>query len=92
MKNNHQPPRRVDFFLYKDDYECAYLAALGFSTAFIQNKTGLSSGKVTYRCKKAAIKRADYRNGASVYAQIVTRNLKPAVERELTQYLKTGIK
>lgn len=88
MKNNHQPPRRVDFFTFKDDYECAYMAALGFSTKAIEKKTGLTSGKITYRCKKSSIKRSDYRNGSSIFARIVHRNLRPTVESELNDYLK----
>lgn len=84
-------PRRVDFFLFKEDYECAYLGALGFSTRYIEQRTGLTPGKVTYRLKKATIKRVDYRNGESIYARIIINNLRPTLQNELTHYLKTGV-
>jgi hypothetical protein len=81
-------PRRVDFELYKDDFEAALLGSLGFSTRYIQSKTKLTNGKITYRLKKASVKRMEYRNGQSDIAKLVLRNLRPTVERELHHYLK----
>ena len=85
-------PRRVDFGLYTEDFECALLGSLGFSTAMIESKTGLTGGKVTYRLKKISVRRMDYRNGESTMAKLVLRNMKPTVERELRSYLKENNK
>jgi len=81
-------PRRVDFGLYQDDFECALLGALGRSTRFIQSKTGMTNGKISYRLRKASIKLSDYRNGDSTIARMVYRNMRPVLARELHQHLK----
>lgn len=86
MSNNKQP-RRVDWWIYKEDYECAYLGALGFSTRYIASRTGLTSGKITYRLKKATIRRMDYRNGSSPFATIVLKNIGPLMKREVNAFL-----
>lgn len=52
-----------------DELRCAILAGMGFSTKFIMAETGLTPSQVTYRLHKAAIKRADYRNGDSAMAE-----------------------
>lgn len=91
MKNNNAPhsaPRRVDFFTFEEDYRCAYLGALGFSTRYIQGQTKLTPGKISYRLKKAQIKRMDYRNGESEFASIVMRNLRGTLNITLTRFLK----
>ena len=91
MKNDEKPkpkPRRVDFFGISEDYEAAYLGSLGFSTRCIQKHTKLSPGQVSYRLKKAAIRRLDYRDGTSETATIVMRGLRNAIEKELTHYLR----
>jgi hypothetical protein len=85
---SNQHPRRVDFFSYDEDFECAYLAALGRSNKCIIARTKLSSGKIAYRLKKAKIRRLDYRDGTSDIALIVERALRPGVTKDLTKYLK----
>lgn len=80
-------PRRVDWWVHKDDYECAYLGALGFSTKYIEGKTGLTHGKITYRLKKAQIRRIDYRNGESHFAAIVLKLIRPVMNREVGAFL-----
>lgn len=85
---NTKLPRRVDWWVYKEDYECAYLGALGFSTRYIMSKTGLTNGKVTYRLKKASIRRMDYRNGSSPFATVVLKSIRPLMQREVNAFLK----
>lgn len=63
-------PRRVNW-QDGDDFECAHLGALGFSTTHISSHTGLSAHQITYRLHKAGIRRVDFRNGTSPFAQIV---------------------
>jgi hypothetical protein len=81
-------PRRVDFFIYDEDYQCALLASLGFSNRCIIQHTKLTPGKITYRLKKANIKRMDYRDGASDVATMVMRGMRGAIEKEVTHYLR----
>lgn len=89
MSNNSKTtPRRVDWFLHDDDYECAYLGSLGFSTRYIMRMTKLTSGKITYRLKKAAIRRIDYRDGNSDLATLVQRNMRGTIQNAVTKYLK----
>lgn len=61
-------PKRVTW-TSDDELRCAILAGMGFSTQFIMEETGLTQSQITYRLKKAAIKRADYRNGGSAMAE-----------------------
>lgn len=86
--SDNERPRRVDFLSNKDDYECAYMGALGFSTKAINNHTKLRAGQITYRLKKAHIKRMDYRDGVSSFATIVYRNLRPTLSKQLNVFLK----
>lgn len=88
MSNNKNQPRRVDWWIYKEDFECAYLGALGFSTRYIAEKTGLTNGKITYRLKKADIRRMDYRNGTSAFASVILKSVRPMMQREVNAYLK----
>ena len=82
--------RRVDFFTYDEDFECAYLGSLGFSTRYIIHQTHLTPGKITYRLRKAQIRRMDYRNGTREVATIVLRSLRPAITKQVTNFLKNG--
>ena len=81
-------PRRVDFLTIDEDYECAFLGAMGFSTRFIQSRTTLTSGKITYRLKKAHIRRIDYRDGNSDFAEIMLRGMRPVLDKNLTNHLQ----
>lgn len=81
-------PRRVDFFNYEEDFECAYMGAIGLSTKAIISRTKLSGGQITYRLKKAHIRRMDYRDGTSEFATIIYRKMRGAVAPELTRQLK----
>jgi hypothetical protein len=90
MKNHK--PIRVDFLSNDSDYEAAFLGSLGFSTRCIQTRTKLSPGQITYRLRKATIRRIDYRDGTSDMASLVLRQARPAIEAELNKYLKHLLK
>lgn len=81
-------PRRVDWELYDEDYECTYLGALGRSNRNIIARTKLSPGKISYRLRKYQIRRLDYRDGTSDIALIVERALRGPISKQLTEYLK----
>lgn len=83
-----QKARRVDFYIYKEDFEAALMGSLGQSAAAISAKTGLTKGKVTYRLRKAGVRLGDYRSGESTIARLVLRNMRPSLERELHAHLK----
>lgn len=83
----HGQPRLVDYMHNREDYECALLGALGFSSRYIQSKTGLRNGQITYRLQKAHIRRMDFRNGDSVYAKLVLRNMRSVAEPKLIKEL-----
>lgn len=80
-------PRLVDYMHVREDYECALLGALGFSSRYIQSKTGLRTGQITYRLRKAQISRMDFRNGQGVYAKMVLRNMRAVAEPKLIKEL-----
>jgi hypothetical protein len=69
---------RVDFTRNQEDFQAALLGALGFSSTFIQSRTGLSVCQIGYRLGLVGIKRAEYRNGnsevASYMLEMATRN------------------
>lgn len=88
QKTNNTARRRVDYFGVSEDFETAFLGSLGFSTKCIQAHTKLRPGQITYRLKKAEIKRIDYRDGNSDTATIVLRSLRGTIEKELTHYLR----
>jgi len=69
-------PMRVNW-ASDEDPQCAILGAMGFSTRFIGEQTGLSPCQISYRLSKGRIKRADYRNGESEMAQRVMDQVAP---------------
>lgn len=87
-RTSHRPKQRlVDFLHVRADYQCALLGAFGFSTYYIKSKTGLSPGQIGYRLKKAEISRMDFRNGQSVYAEMVLRNVRQVAQEKLVKHL-----
>jgi len=80
--------RRVDFFSNDADYECAVLGSMGFSTKCIIRHTKLRPGQITYRLKRAAIRRIDYRDGSSETATLVMRSMRTAIDKEVVDHLK----
>lgn len=69
-------PKRVNW-TSDEDLQCAILGALGFSTKYIGEQTGLTNCQITYRLGKGSIKRKDYRNGESDMAQRVIQRAMP---------------
>lgn len=82
-------PRLVDFLHVREDYECAHYGALGFSTRFIAEHTKLKPGQIGYRLKKASISRMAFRNGESVYARLVLKNMREVTQEKLVRHLYT---
>ena len=70
-------PQRVQW-TSNEDLRCAILGAMGFSTKFIAEQTGLSPCQISYRLHKGSIKRTDYRNGESAMAQRVIELVTPS--------------
>jgi hypothetical protein len=74
-------PRRVNFFMFADDFQCPLLAAIGLTTKAIAARTGLSEGQVMYRVMKYESQvrkndadptsRAKYRQGTSDIAKMM---------------------
>jgi hypothetical protein len=85
-KLRHKPVR-VDYLHKREDWECAMLGALGFSSRYIQSKTGLRNTQIQYRLRKAQVSRMDFRNGDSIYAKMVLRNVRAIAEPKLIKHL-----
>jgi hypothetical protein len=85
------PRRFVDLLHDEDDFRCALLASLGFSTNMICDQTGLRPHQVTYRLHKGELKRSEYRNGTSAVAQALLRQhtdiAEPVLRKQLTKTL-----
>lgn len=94
MSKNWAPPRLVDFRKVADDMETGFLGLLGFSTKFISQRTGYSSGQIQYRLHKGDVKRADYRNGISREACLVLGEVytSASVRRSAGKHLKHAIR
>ena len=70
MKTNGKPKSRHKITFMDDvDLEVLVRGALGQSTRAIQEHTKLTACQICYRLKKGEIKRSDYRNGTSRFAQ-----------------------
>lgn len=81
------PSRNVDL-LHGDDFHCALLGSLGFSTRLIHSRTGLSPGQIAYRLRKGAIKRQDYRNGDSPLADRVLSQARKVAVTEVQSHIR----
>lgn len=75
-----------------EDLQCAILGAIGFSTKFIAEKTGLTPCQIGYRLNKGRIKRADYRNGQSDMAEMVMDRVVPNTPRAIRSTLDLKVK
>jgi hypothetical protein len=82
--------RRVNL-LHGDDFHCAMLASLGFSTSLIHSRTGLSPGQIAYRLRMGAIKRNDYRNGDSQLAERILSQSHRVAVSEVRSHIKKVI-
>lgn len=79
--------RRVNL-LHGDDFHCALLASLGFSTRLIHSRTGLSPGQIAYRLRMGAIRRQDYRNGDSQLADRILKQTRTIAVSEVKSHIK----
>jgi len=90
-QRRNSPPRFVDL-LKGDDFRCALLGSLGFSTRLIMRHASLTPSQIAYRIRKGEILRADYRNGDSAVAESMLRRSRavaiPAVKAHLHQVSK----
>jgi hypothetical protein len=92
--NRHLPAkaigqvRPVNFIEEIRDFECIHLASLGFSDTVIMRETGLSKGQISYRMKRAGVKRVFYRNGMSEIGRMVVKKTRAFVEQKLTPNLR----
>jgi len=86
---HHSPlsNRRVDLF-NGEDFHCALLGSLGFSSRLIASRTGLSNSQIAYRLRKGQIRRTDYRNGDSVLAERVITQTRRVALKELRLHLE----
>jgi hypothetical protein len=80
-------PRRVHPLKYQTDFEVLYLGACGQSTRFIQSQTGLTACQIQYRLSKDGIRRADFRNGESIYSGYILKLARPWISKSLNKSL-----
>lgn len=86
--------RPVDFFEQHTDHDCALYAAMGFSTKFIAEKTGLSDCQIGYRIAKAGLttengtSRMDFRNGTSPFCRPLLSAARRFVDQDLKKHLQ----
>jgi hypothetical protein len=85
---------KVDYLRNQEDFQAALLGSLGFSTAFIQARTGLCPSQIGYRLGKARIRRLAFRNGQSpvasyVLGRVVNNGLHKVVEQEFIARVQT---
>lgn len=80
-------PQQVNFGVNDHDFQVALMGALGFSTQYIMEQTGLTNCQVNYRLGIAEIRRKDYRNGHSQEARMVLANATARLRRPLRERL-----
>lgn len=77
--------------LVGDDFKCALMGSLGFSTRLILEHTALTPSQVGYRLRLGGIKRTDYRNGTSAVAVNLLRKARvvavPLVREQLAEVI-----
>jgi hypothetical protein len=88
-------PRKVEL-LKGDDFKCALLGSLGFSTKLIMEHTELTPSQVGYRLRKGGIRRMDYRNGESEVASAMLKKARvvalPTVREHLRNVIQNNAK
>lgn len=82
----------VDFVMNPQDVLCAALGAVGMSSKCIARTTGLSDHQITYRLKKGKIRRKDYRDGNSDFAQFVLNHAVRQVAPLLNRHLRSALR
>jgi hypothetical protein len=83
---------KVSFLENRWDMEALVLGSLGFSTEYIQARTGLTMCQIGYRLHKAAVRRADYRNGVSPTANLVVGAVKAKIASAIRARISGGMK
>jgi hypothetical protein len=81
-------PRPVNL-LRGDDFKCAVLGSLGFSTRLIMHHTGFTPSQIGYRLRKAEIRRSDYRNGESSVAENLLQRAQTVAVPAIKQHLRS---
>ena len=81
-------PRPVNL-LYGDDFKCALLGSLGFSTRLIMRHTDLTPSQIGYRLRKGEIRRSDYRNGESSVAENLLKRAQTVAVPAIKQHLRS---
>lgn len=89
--NGKAQSRRVDL-LKGDDFTCALLGSLGFSSKCIMSHTSLSTGQISYRLRLGGIRRVDYRNGQSRIASSVMARSRGDAVPLITEQLRNIVK
>ena len=75
--------------LHGDDFKCAVLGSLGFSTRLIMSHTGLTPSQISYRLRKGEIRRSDYRNGESAVAENLLQRSRTVAVPAIKQHLRS---
>ena len=81
-------PQRVDFLANNVDMQVLIYGELGMSTRYITGKTLFSPGQVSYRLRKASVRRMDYRDGTSAVAKAVIRQAREFTESQIRRGLR----
>lgn len=87
---NHSD-RHVALLSKQEDFETIMLASMGLTAKAITKRSGYSVGQVYYRLRKAGVKITDYRNGTSVFAQLVMEQVGRKAAQKLTQNVRALI-
>jgi hypothetical protein len=77
---------QVDFLRNRHDLQVLILGELGFSTAFIESRTGLTPCQVTYRLGRRGVRRATYRNGGGAAIFVLS-----AAERHIARQVRDSL-
>lgn len=76
---------RVDFLNKIDDFQVALMGQFGFSNKAIQKKVNYSNSQITYRLRKAKIRRFEYRNGENELSQLIIAGTARTAAKQLRQ-------
>jgi len=87
-------PQRVDFIGNRDDQLLLTYVGMGYTSKFIESRTGLTRCQISYRSMKLnrlGISRSAYRNGLGVVASIVEREAVKKIEAALVRHLQAHL-
>ena len=82
---------KVNFHKNPQDFNTLVMAALGFSNAFIKEKTKLSNSQIAYRLRKVRLSRRLYRDGQSPFARRLAVQSQAALTKNLTLNLRNEL-